>query len=62
MILVIGYLIVLGATLGGFMLAGGQLLLLFPISEYIIIIGISIGLMVIASPLSLLKNIVKKIS
>jgi chemotaxis protein MotA len=61
MILVIGYLIVLGATLGGFMLAGGQLLLLFPISEYIIIIGISIGLMVIASPLSLLKNIVKKI-
>lgn len=61
MILILGYIIVLGSTLGGFMMAGGKLGLLFPISEYIIIIGISIGLMVIASPVSLLKNIVKKI-
>jgi chemotaxis protein MotA len=61
MILILGYLIVLGSTLGGFMMAGGKLGLLFPISEYVIIIGISIGLMVIASPVSLLKNIVKKI-
>jgi chemotaxis protein MotA len=61
MILILGYIIVLGSTLGGFMFAGGKLGLLFPISEYIIIIGISIGLMVIASPVSLLKNIVKKI-
>jgi chemotaxis protein MotA len=61
MILILGYIIVLGSTLGGFMMAGGNLGLLFPISEYVIIIGISIGLMVIASPVSLLKNIVKKI-
>jgi chemotaxis protein MotA len=61
MILILGYLIVLGATLGGFMMAGGKIGLLFPISEYVIIIGISIGLMVIASPVSLLKNIIKKI-
>jgi chemotaxis protein MotA len=61
MILIIGYIIVLGSTLGGFMMAGGKLGLLFPISDYVIIIGISIGLMVIASPVSLLKNIVKKI-
>ena len=61
MILILGYLIVLGSTLGGFMFAGGKVGLLFPISEYIIIIGISIGLMVIASPVSLLKSIVKKI-
>lgn len=61
MILILGYLIVLGATLGGFLEAGGKIGLLFPISEYIIIIGISIGLMVIASPVSLLKNILKKI-
>ena len=61
MILILGYIIVLGSTLGGFMMAGGKIGLLFPISEYVIIIGISIGLMVIASPVSLLKNIVKKI-
>jgi chemotaxis protein MotA len=60
MILTIGYLIVLGATLGGFMMAGGKLGLLFPIAEYVILIGIALGLMVIASPLSLLKNIAKK--
>jgi chemotaxis protein MotA len=59
MILILGYIIVLGSTLGGFMMAGGKLGLLFPISEYVIIIGISIGLMVIASPVSLLKIIVK---
>ena len=62
MILILGYIIVLGSTLGGFMMAGGKIGLLFPISEYVIIIGISIGLMVIASPVSLLKNIVKKIN
>ena len=61
MILILGYIIVLGSTLGGFVYAGGNVNLLFPIGEYIIIIGISIGLMVIASPVSLLKNIVKKI-
>jgi len=61
MILIIGYIIVLGATLGGFMMAGGKLGLLFPIPEYVILIGIALGLMVIASPLSLLKNIAKKV-
>ena len=61
MILIIGYLIVLGATLGGFIEAGGKVGLLFPIAEYIIIIGISIGLMVIAAPVNLLKHTIHKI-
>ncbi len=61
MILIIGYLIVLGATLGGFMVAGGKMGLLFPIAEYVIIIGISIGLMVIAAPVNLLKHTLHKI-
>ena len=61
MILIIGYLIVLGATLGGFIEAGGKIGLLFPIAEYIIIIGISIGLMVIAAPVNLLKHTIHKI-
>ncbi|MFZ9964330.1 MAG: motility-associated protein [Terrimicrobiaceae bacterium] len=61
MILIIGYLIVLGATLGGFLEAGGKIYLLFPIAEYIIIIGISIGLMVIAAPVALLKHTTHKI-
>ena len=61
MILIIGYIIVLGATLGGFIEAGGKVGLLFPIAEYIILIGISIGLMVIAAPVNLLKHTVHKI-
>lgn len=61
MILLLGYLIVLVGTLGGFMLAGGKPILLLQIAEFVIIIGISLGMMVIASPLSLLKNIVKKV-
>jgi chemotaxis protein MotA len=61
MILIIGYIIVLGATLGGFIEAGGKVGLLFPIAEYIILIGISIGLMVIAAPVNLLKHTIHKI-
>ena len=61
MILIIGYIIVLGATLGGFIEAGGKVGLLFPIAEYIIIIGITIGLMVIAAPVALLKHTIHKI-
>ena len=61
MILIIGYIIVLGATLGGFIEAGGKVGLLFPIAEYIIIFGITIGLMVIAAPVNLLKHTIHKI-
>ena len=61
MILIIGYLIVLGATLGGFMLAGGNPVLLMHISEFVSIGGIALGLLVIASPLALLKSLISKI-
>ena len=61
MTLILGYLIVLGATLGGFKYAGGQISHLFPIAEYVILFGVTLGLMVIAAPVSLLKNTVGKI-
>ena len=61
MILIIGDLIVLGATLVGFIGAGGKIGLLFPWPEYLIIAGVSIGLMVIAAPVALLKHTVHKI-
>jgi len=61
MILIIGYIIVLGATLVGFIGAGGKIALLFPWPEYLIIAGVSIGLMVIAAPVALLKHTVHKI-
>ncbi len=61
MTLIIGYLIVLAGTLGGFVMAGGVIANLFPIAEYVIIFGISLGLMVIAAPLNLLKNTIAKV-
>ena len=61
MILIIGYIIVLGATLVGFIGAGGKIMLLFPWPEYLIIAGVSIGLMVIAAPVALLKHTIHKI-
>lgn len=63
MTLIIGFLIVLGATIAGYLWAGGSLvaLTLGALPEYVILFGIAIGLMVIASPMSLLKNIANKI-
>lgn len=60
MLLIIGFVIVLAATLGGFMLAGGQPMVLMHVSEFVVIGGISIGILVIASPISVLKAMVQK--
>ncbi|MGH7936937.1 MAG: motility-associated protein, partial [Bryobacteraceae bacterium] len=60
MLLIVGFIIVLGATLGGFMLAGGQPMVLMHISEFVVIGGISLGILVIASPVSVLKAMMSK--
>jgi len=59
MLLIIGYIIVLGATLGGFIVAGGNPMLLLHVSEFIVIGGISIGVLVVASPKEVIINIIK---
>lgn len=63
MTLIIGFIVVLGATLAGYIWAGGSLvaLTLGALPEYLIVLGVALGLMVIASPLSLLKNLANKI-
>ena len=61
MMLLVGVLIVFAATLGGFMVAGGNPLLLLHVSEFIVIGGIALGLMIIASPSHVLKEIIVKI-
>lgn len=58
MLLIIGYLVVLGATLGGFSLAGGHPMLLLHVSEFVVIGGICAGVLVIASPASVMKAII----
>ena len=60
MLLIVGFIIVLGATLGGFMLAGGQPMVLMHLSEFIVIGGISAGVLIISSPMETIKAIVTK--
>jgi chemotaxis protein MotA len=61
MLLIVGFIIVLGATLGGFMIAGGHPAVLLHVSEFVTIGGIAIGVVVVSSPASTLVLLMKKI-
>lgn len=61
MLIIVGAIIVIAATLGGFVYAGGQVILLFHLSEFIVILGISAGVIVIASPAHVLKEVLHKV-
>ena len=61
MLLIIGFIVVLGATLGGFMVAGGNPLVLLHVSEFIVIGGIAAGVVVVSSPGQTIKLTISKI-
>lgn len=61
MLILIGSLIVMASTIGGFLLAGGNPLVLLHVSEFVVILGVAAGVLVIASPGHVLKEIVHKI-
>jgi chemotaxis protein MotA len=61
MLILIGGAIVLGSTLCGFMLSGGHPLVLLQISEFVTILGMAAGVLVIASPMNVLMEIVHKV-
>lgn len=61
MLLIIGYIIVLGSVLGGFMVAGGNPVVLLHVSEFIVIGGVALGVLVISSPKSVMVGIVHDI-
>ncbi len=61
MLILIGALIVFASTIGGFMLAGGSPLVLLHISEFVVIGGVAIGVLVIASPAHVLKEVLHKV-
>ena len=57
MFVIIGVIVVFAALIGGFILAGGNIATLLVIPEYIIIIGVAIGSLLIANPLPVLKRV-----
>lgn len=60
MLILIGAFVVLASMLGGFVIAGGNPLVLLHISEFVIIFGIAGGLLIIASPSHVLKDVLAK--
>lgn len=62
MFVIIGIVIVLAAVLGGFAIEGGPFLVLIQYAEFIIIVGASIGALLISTPSKLLTKIIKKVT
>ncbi len=60
MLILFGAFVVLASVLGGFMLGGGSPLVLAHVSEFVVIVGVAIGVLIIASPGHVLMEIVKK--
>ncbi len=61
MLLIIGFLVVLLSTVGGFMVAGGNPVVLLHLSEFIVIGGVGIGIVIVASPASTLLTLVQQV-
>lgn len=57
MFTLIGLVVVVGAVLGGFTMAGGQIMSLFHISEIVVITGTAIGTVLISTPANVLKDL-----
>ncbi|MEO7598416.1 MAG: motility-associated protein [Opitutus sp.] len=60
MLILVGAVIVFAATLGGFMMAGGHPGVLLHVSEFVVILGIALGVLIIATPLHVIKEIIHK--
>jgi chemotaxis protein MotA len=61
MIALVGFLVVLGSVLGGFAMAGGPFPVLLAWSEYVVIVGTSIGTMLVSTPTPVLKLMAARI-
>lgn len=61
MFVVIGIIIVIAATLGGFAIAGGHPAVLIHVSEITVVVGITLGLVVTGTPLGTLIATIKGI-
>jgi len=61
MVVIVGYIIVMGSVLGGFMMAGGEIGSLIHPSEIVTIGGSALGAMVVSSSPKVLKDLFKAI-
>ena len=61
MVVIVGALIVLGAVLVGFSMAGGHMGALIHVSEFVTIGGASIGALVVMAPVKVLKDLFRNV-
>ncbi|MDT3695838.1 MAG: flagellar motor stator protein MotA [Ignavibacterium sp.] len=61
MFVIVGVIVVTAAVIGGFVLAGGDVILLIQPAEYVVIIGAAIGSLLISAPVGVIKKIIKTI-
>ena len=61
MIALVGFLVVIGSVLGGFAMAGGPFAVLLAWSEYVVIIGVSVGTMLVSTPMPVLRVVATKL-
>ncbi|MGI9462948.1 MAG: flagellar motor stator protein MotA [Aestuariivirgaceae bacterium] len=59
MTIIIGLVVTLGCLFGGFMAMGGHLLVIWQPWEFVIIGGSSVGIMIIANPMKVVKDSMK---
>lgn len=62
MILIAGILVVIGSVIGGYLMAGGHMLLLLQPSEFIIIGGAALGSLLISTPRAVLMKLIKQLA
>lgn len=60
MLVIVGYVLVFSSLLGGYLWGGGHPLILIQPNEYLIIVGAAVGALVVANPLSLVKESISK--
>lgn len=61
MISILGFIVVIGAVAGGFLMAGGHLGVLYQPAEFVTIGGAALGSMLIANSPSVIKSLIKQL-
>ena len=62
MVTIIGIVVVCASVVGGFTIAGGQLMALFHVSEILTIVGTAVGTVLISTPPAVLGDLGKKLA
>jgi chemotaxis protein MotA len=57
-LVIVGFIVVIGSIVLGYTMHGGELGILFQVTEFIIIGGAALGTLLIANPMSLVKRII----